>query len=158
MPEETEKSEKKGSSSFSRIMLIATFALLAFMVFIYLKQSGMLDNLFASSPQETKRPAPSLIYVFDQNFLVNLNDGDTLRYLKLTLGVEAPNQQVVDEIKSKMVEIRDAIITIISAQTSEGLSTTEGKEKLKALIADNINKFLTLGKVTAVYFVDFVMQ
>lgn len=158
MPEENENSEKKKSSSFSRIMLIATFALLAFMVFVYLTQSGMLNNLFASSPEETKKPAPALIYVFDQNFLVNLNDKDVLRYLKLTLGVEVPDQQVVDEIKNKIVEIRDAIITVLSAQSSEDLSTTEGKEKLKTLIADSINKFLTSGKVTAVYFVDFVMQ
>ncbi|MDI3542773.1 MAG: flagellar protein FliL [Candidatus Atribacteria bacterium] len=157
MPEETENSEKKKSSSFSRIMLVATFALLAFMVFVYLTQSGMLNNLFASSPQEAK-PVSTVIYVFDQNFLVNLNDKDVLRYLKLTLGVEVPDQRVVDEIKNKIVEIRDAIITVLSAQSSEDLSTTEGKEKLKTLIADNINKFLTSGKVTAVYFVDFVMQ
>ena len=56
------------------------------------------------------------------------------------------------------MEIRDAIITLVSAQTSEDLSTTEGKEKLKLLIADSINSFLTSGKVTKVYFVDFVMQ
>jgi flagellar FliL protein len=65
---------------------------------------------------------------------------------------------VVEEIKNKTVEIRDAIITLVSAQTSEDLSTTEGKEKLKLLIADSINSFLTSGKVTKVYFVDFVMQ
>ena len=157
MPEETEDLEKKKSFSFHMIMLIVTLALLAFMIFVYLHQSGMWDKLFASSPQEAKATS-SFIYIFEQNFLVNLSDKDILRYLKMTLGVEISDQRVVEEIKNKTVEIRDAIITLVSAQTSEDLSTTEGKEKLKLLIADSINSFLTSGKVTKVYFVDFVMQ
>jgi len=159
MPEKTENSEEKKEKGFSfqMIILVVTLVLLAFMVFVYLQQSGIWSKLFASSPQEVNS-APSFIYIFEQNFLVNLSDKDVLRYLKITLGVEVPNQRVVDEIKNKIVEIRDAIITILSAQSSEDLSTTEGKEKLKTLIADSINKFLTSGKVTAIYFVDFVMQ
>lgn len=157
MPEETEDLEKKKSFSFQMIMLIVTLALLAFMIFVYLHQSGMWDKLFASSPQEAKATS-SFIYIFEQNFLVNLSDKDVLRYLKMTLGVEISDQRVAEEIKNKTVEIRDAIITLVSAQTSEDLSTTEGKEKLKLLIADSINSFLTSGKVTKVYFVDFVMQ
>lgn len=157
MPEETEDLEKKKSFSFQMIMLIVTLALLAFMIFVYLHQSGMWDKLFASSLQEAKATS-SFIYIFEQNFLVNLSDKDILRYLKMTLGVEISDQRVVEEIKNKTVEIRDAIITLVSAQTSEDLSTTEGKEKLKLLIADSINSFLTSGKVTKVYFVDFVMQ
>ncbi len=147
MPEETEDLEKKKSFSFQMIMLIVTLALLAFMIFVYLHQSGMWDKLFASSPQEAKATS-SFIYIFEQNFLVNLSDKDVLRYLKMTLGVEISDQRVVEEIKNKTVEIRDAIITLVSAQTSEDLSTTEGKEKLKLLIADSINSFLTSGKVT----------
>ncbi|HOQ50743.1 MAG TPA: flagellar basal body-associated FliL family protein [Candidatus Atribacteria bacterium] len=157
MPEETEDLEKKKSFSFQMIMLIVTLALLAFMIFVYLHQSGMWDKLFASSLQEAKATS-SFIYIFEQNFLVNLSDKDVLRYLKMTLGVEISDQRVAEEIKNKTVEIRDAIITLVSAQTSEDLSTTEGKEKLKLLIADSINSFLTSGKVTKVYFVDFVMQ
>lgn len=157
MPEETEDLEKKKSFSFQMIMLIVTLALLAFMIFVYLHQSGMWDKLFASSLQEAKATS-SFIYIFEQNFLVNLSDKDILRYLKMTLGVEIPDQRVAEEIKNKTVEIRDAIITLVSAQTSEDLSTTEGKEKLKLLIADSINSFLNSGKVIKVYFVDFVMQ
>lgn len=157
MPEETEDLEKKKSFSFQMIMLIVTLALLAFMIFVYLHQSGMWDKLFASSPQEAKATS-SFIYIFEQNFLVNLSDKDVLRYLKMTLGVEISDQRVAEEIKNKTVEIRDAIITLVSAQTSEDLSTTEGKEKLKLLIADSINSFLNSGKVIKVYFVDFVMQ
>ncbi|HPT62810.1 MAG TPA: flagellar basal body-associated FliL family protein [Candidatus Atribacteria bacterium] len=157
MPEETEDLEKKKSFSFQMIMLIVTLALLAFMIFVYLHQSGMWDKLFASSLQEAKATS-SFIYIFEQNFLVNLSDKDVLRYLKMTLGVEISDQRVAEEIKNKTVEIRDAIITLVSAQTSEDLSTTEGKEKLKLLIADSINSFLNSGKVIKVYFVDFVMQ
>ena len=127
MPEETEDLEKKKSFSFQMIMLIVTLALLAFMIFVYLHQSGMWDKLCASSPQEAKATS-SFIYIFEQNFLVNLSDKDVLRYLKMTLGVEISDQRVVEEIKNKTVEIRDAIITLVSAQTSEDLSTTEGKE------------------------------
>ena len=140
MPEETEDLEKKKSFSFQMIMLIVTLALLAFMIFVYLHQSGMWDKLFASSPQEAKATS-SFIYIFEQNFLVNLSDKDILRYLKMTLGVEISDQRVVEEIKNKTVEIRDAIITLVSAQTSEDLSTTEGKEKLKLLIADSTTVF-----------------
>ena len=100
MPEETEDLEKKKSFSFQMIMLIVTLALLAFMIFVYLHQSGMWDKLFASSPQEAKATS-SFIYIFEQNFLVNLSDKDVLRYLKMTLGVEISDQRVVEEIKIK---------------------------------------------------------
>ena len=62
------------------------------------------------------------------------------------------------KIKKRMVEVRDAIILVISSRKSEELLKPEGKKKLKNDIVETLNNLLSSGKVEQVYFVDFVMQ
>jgi flagellar FliL protein len=57
-----------------------------------------------------------------------------------------------------MVEVRDAIILVISSRNSEELLKPEGKEKLKRDIRETLNGLLSSGEVEEIYFVDFVMQ
>ena len=150
-----EKKEKKGFSLKS-ILLILVLAMVGFMGYNFLKQSGFLAPK-GDTPRKVRAKEP-IIYTFEGNFLVNLADKDNLRYLKAVISVALSNQKAEDELRKKSVEIRDAIIMILSAQTSEDLATPEGKERLKRLIAERINGMLTQGEVESVYFLDFVMQ
>jgi len=162
MPEEVKaqeaeevSEEEKSSSPMRKVMLFATLGLVAFMGFFYVKQSGLLQKFLGA---KEAKPKPPLIYTFDQQFLVNLADKDVLRYVKVVLGVSTRDQKVIDEIKKRMVEVRDAIILVISSRNSEELLKPEGKEKLKRDIRETLNGLLSSGEVEEIYFVDFVMQ
>ncbi|MDK2896272.1 MAG: flagellar protein FliL [Candidatus Atribacteria bacterium] len=153
--EEVENAPQRGFS-FQKVMMLATFILIGFMVFIYLNQSGMLSNLSAGSSEKEES---SVFYQFEPHFLVNLADTQVLRYLKVVLGVEVSNQRVAQELANRQVEVRDALIMVMSAKQSEDLATTEGKEQLKEEIKDTLNRLVgEQGEVKEVYFVDFVMQ
>ena len=162
MPEEVESQEaeevveeEKSTSPMKKIMLFATLGLVALMALFYVKQSGLLQKFLE---EKEAKPKPPLVYTFEQQFLVNLADEDVLRYVKVVLGVSTYDQKVIDEIKKRMVEVRDAIILVISSRKSEELLKPEGKKKLKNDIVETLNNLLSSGKVEQVYFVDFVMQ
>lgn len=151
-----EPQETKKGFSLKGVLLILVLAMVGFMGYTFLKQSGFLAPK-EDAPKRTRAKEP-IIYTFEGNFLVNLADKDNLRYLKAVISVALSNQKAENELRKKSVEIRDAIIMVLSAQTSEDLATPEGKERLKTLIAERINSMLTEGEVESVYFLDFVMQ
>ncbi|MGQ9473671.1 MAG: flagellar basal body-associated FliL family protein [Candidatus Caldatribacteriaceae bacterium] len=155
--EEVAAETKKGFS-LKKLLLVVVLAMVGFMGFQYLRQSGFLPGKSTEESQKKEKSREEIIYIFGDNFLVNLLDPDNPRYLKLVLGLSLSNKKVEAEIKKKNVELRDAIIMIASVQTFEELTKEEGKERLKELIRTRMNGILTTGTVEKVYFIDFVIQ
>ena len=91
-------------------------------------------------------------------FIVNLADAQGQRYLKAVMQVEVDNPSVEVEIQGKLPQIRDEILMILSNKTFDDVSTTSGKHMVKREIAAAVNKYLTTGQVTQVYFTEFVVQ
>jgi flagellar FliL protein len=91
-------------------------------------------------------------------FIVNLADAQGQRYLKAVMQVEVDNPSVEGEIQGKLPQIRDEILMILSNKTFDDVSTTSGKHMVKREIAAAVNKYLTTGQVTQVYFTEFVVQ
>jgi flagellar FliL protein len=94
-------------------------------------------------------------------FLVNLADKDSPRFVKATLRLGLGEPKLGEELAKESVALamtRDAIISILSAKTSEELLTTEGKDALRKEIRARVNTVLPKGPVTDVYIVDFVIQ
>ena len=91
-------------------------------------------------------------------FIVNLADAQGQRYLKAVMQVEVDNPSAEGEIQGKLPQIRDEILTILSNKTFDDVSTTSGKHMVKREIATAMNKYLTTGQVTQVYFTEFVVQ
>ncbi|HSV32221.1 MAG TPA: flagellar basal body-associated FliL family protein [Atribacteraceae bacterium] len=156
-PEEIKKSSGSG---FKKIMMLTAFALIGFMAFVYIQQSGILNQLLgASEPEEqADRPIREVIHRFEQPFLVNMADRDILRYLKVILAVGVTSQGTVVELQQNEVVMRDAIIMVMSAKGSEDLTAPEGIEALKHELSERLNEILQTGQVMNVYFLDLVMQ
>lgn len=91
-------------------------------------------------------------------FVVNLSDTDSTRYLKVVMQLELPNEELKPELEQRMPQIRDEIIMILSSKSYDDLSTAPGKRSLKRTILETVNRFLTTGKVSNVFFSDFVIQ
>ncbi len=91
-------------------------------------------------------------------FIVNIISADGNHYVKSALTLELTNQQVKDEIKERMPQIRDAILLLVGNKTFEELQDLEGKKQLKAEIMSKINGILQTGKVKAIFFTEFVVQ
>ena len=91
-------------------------------------------------------------------FIVNIYDGQDLRYLKLKVELEMSGGAVKSELESKQAPIRDAVLVLLTTKTLRDIQDLQGKNQLREEILNALGKILTPGKVTRVYFTDFVVQ
>ncbi|PID72033.1 MAG: flagellar basal body protein FliL [Desulfobulbus propionicus] len=91
-------------------------------------------------------------------FIVNIISEDTAHYVKASLSLEMSNEDVLEEAKKRMPQIRDAVLLLIGNKTFEELQDLQGKKQVKAEIKNKINSFLKTGKVKNIFLTDFVVQ
>ena len=91
-------------------------------------------------------------------FIVNIYDGQELRYLKVKIELDMVGPAVKTEIEGRLAPIRDAILVLLSAKTLQDVQDVQGKNTLKDEILGAINKHIPPGKIAKVYFTDFVVQ
>lgn len=91
-------------------------------------------------------------------FIVNLADSPEIRYLKVTLKVEADNSGTVELIKARTPQIRDAILVLLTSLDSATARSPQGKHKLRDDITERINGLLPKESVKSTYFTEFVIQ
>jgi flagellar FliL protein len=91
-------------------------------------------------------------------FIVNIYDGQELRYLKVKVELEMVSPAVKTEIEGRLAAIRDSVLILLSAKTLQDIQDVQGKNTLKDEIMTAINKNIPPGKIGKVYFTDFVVQ
>jgi len=90
--------------------------------------------------------------------IVNLSGEEARRYLKITLNLELSGPKLSKEIDTLKPRLLDSLITLLSSKTLEDITKAKGKENLRREILTEFNKELTTGRVTNIYFVEFVIQ
>ena len=111
----------------------------------------------SSSSRSTDYSQIGPMYPMDQ-FIVNLYNEGSNRYLKSTINFELSVAELSAEMDAKKPLIRDIVIKTLSAKTYEEISTIRGKENLKDEIAMKVNQVLSDGQVNNLFFTDFVIQ
>lgn len=91
-------------------------------------------------------------------FIVNIYDGQELRYLKVKVELEMVGPAIKAELDGRIAPIRDSILILLSAKTLQDIQDVQGKNTLKDEILGAINKNIPPGKIAKVYFTDFVVQ
>ena len=91
-------------------------------------------------------------------FIVNLADKGGNRYLRVTMALELETNQLEDELNKRLPQVRDSILMILPTKRFEDISSAEGKTALRDQILEKINSILVLGKITNIYFKEFVIQ
>jgi flagellar FliL protein len=91
-------------------------------------------------------------------FIVNIYDGQELRYLKVKVELEMVSPAIKAEIEGRLAPIRDSVLILLSAKTLQDVQDVQGKNTLKDEILGAINKNIPPGKISKVYFTDFVVQ
>jgi flagellar basal body-associated protein FliL len=94
------------------------------------------------------------IVPFD-TFLVNLTGG---KYIRVQVQVEFESLDVPSRFYTRMVPIRDGIISLLAQQTADDLLAAKGKDKLRISIRNVMNEVLRREDVKRVYFTQFVIQ
>ena len=109
--------------------------------------------------EAAKQAEPEILPVFAlKPFVVNLADTKSRRYLKVTMKLELSTEELLEEVEKRQAQIRDVILTLLSSKTAAEISTLEGKFLLRQDIIKRVNVHLVSGKITKVYWEEFVVQ
>jgi flagellar protein FliL len=106
-----------------------------------------------NNPEHPLGPIYSL-----ETFIVNLADKGGNRYLRVTMDLELTNPEVAAEISKRLPQIRDSILMILPSKRFDDISSVDGKVALRDEILEKLNSLVTLGKITNIYFKEFVVQ
>ncbi|OQW35806.1 MAG: hypothetical protein A4E19_16290 [Nitrospira sp. SG-bin1] len=101
--------------------------------------------------------SPGVMFDLDP-FIVNLADTPDVRYLKLTLKLEVDSEAVAAELSSRVPQIRDAVLVLLSSKDVNAVRSTQGKFQLRDEITQRVNGLLKKPGVRSAYFTEFVVQ
>lgn len=96
--------------------------------------------------------------------IVNLAGTNAERYLKVTLSFkyeqtdDAGGDQLGRELNARRGEIRNQLISILSSKALKDVDSAEGRAAIRREILDRINGMLISGRVSDVYYTEFVVQ
>lgn len=107
--------------------------------------------------EPVKKPEVVTIWPMEA-FVVNITDVGGERYLKLVVQLELSDPSAVAELEQIKPRLRDSILDLLAPKTLKELMELAGKQRLREDIAGRVNNVLTRGKVTRVYFTEFVVQ
>ena len=110
--------------------------------------------------QDTPVPVEELlgpIFSLD-TFIVNLADKGGKRYLRITIDLELDSEELESEVKKRLPQVRDSILTILPTKRFEDISSAKGKTALRDQMLERINGMLARGQITNIYFKEFVVQ
>jgi len=153
--------QENNNNSMMKIVLIGFFAFLITVVvagtvlFLSLnKHNGQTEKV--AGKKAMLGPLVSL----GNDIIVNLQPDERglERYLKVNVTLEVNNEKAQAELTARIPQVRDLIINILSRNTKEKIDEKEGKEQIRSEIIRAINSHLVQGKVTNLFFQDFVIQ
>ena len=160
--EEGEGEEAKPPRNVKKLVLagVAILALVGGGAFFFLKHGQKSDSQVAMTPKEMEKMIKAHPIIDLKPFVVNLNtaSSENSRYLKVRIAFKLDNPQVAKEVDYRMPEIQNIILILLGSETADDLGTTGGKLALRNQIRHRVNSILTLGRVSSVYFTEFVIQ
>ncbi len=91
-------------------------------------------------------------------FVVNVSGEAYPRYVKLQVALELDSLAARAEAESRVAQIRDLTILLLSSKRLGDIDGFEGKALLKDDLRERVNGMLDEGKVSSVLFTEFVIQ
>jgi len=91
-------------------------------------------------------------------FLLNLADRDEIRFLKVSIKLELDRPEEKTDFQNKVPAIRDALLVLLSSKESQLLRTVNGKRRVREEIMTRVNGVMSKGKISNVFFTDFIIQ
>jgi flagellar FliL protein len=159
--EETESQDTQVAEPPKKLKMKLIIIIAAALVVLLAAGGGGWYFLSKSPPDkhETKEQKPLVVSVWPMEaFIVNVADSNGDRYLKLVVQLEVSDPSTIAELDQLKPRLRDSILDLLTSKPYKDLIDPAGKQRLREDIAGRVNNALTKGKVTKVYFTEFVMQ
>jgi flagellar protein FliL len=154
-----EKTPEKGKGKLKLILIVVGVVVLAVggtAAFFMFSGGGSKHSKGEGSHQAESHGAP-VVFSLDP-FIVNIYDGQELRYLRVKVEMEVANEEAKAELGPRQAQLRDAILVLLTTKTMLDVRDQQGKNQLRQEIFNAVGRILPPGKVQKIYFTDFVVQ
>ncbi|MTI80185.1 MAG: flagellar basal body-associated FliL family protein [Firmicutes bacterium] len=111
-------------------------------------------------PANAEPEPPKLTSTEFGEMLVNLADPSGAHYLRFTAVLEYPEEEeeLALEIKEEKHILQHTVITLLRSKTLEDVKPPDSIEKVQREMTEAINKKLEHGKITRIYFTEYLTQ
>lgn len=157
------KEVKKGSARkliliSAAVLILAGGGFAAWQLFIAPAGEDTAQETVSSENQIEKLEDVASQTFTMETFVVNLNDPGGKRYLKTNIALEYVTEEMGEELKHRLPQLRDLILLLLSSKSLDDIQTVDGKLSLRRELVQRINQVLTTGKIRNLYFTEFVVQ
>lgn len=156
------------SSGLNKIVKILIYVALGVVGLVIMAVVAFYVASFAAAQQYkevasiavVKPPPPTENFNFTDDFRVNTADTGEPHFIKLrlSLGYEQGNPALTAELGQRSPQLRDMINLILAGKTMDELRTQQDQVDLREEIKAHINHVLSEGKISAVYFNEFIVN
>lgn len=151
-----EKAPVKGKTGMKLYIIVAVAVALAVGgTAAFFMLSGGERKKTGDARTESKA-APAIFPL--EPFIVNIYDGQELRYLRIKVEMEVANEEAKSELTAKQAQMRDTILVLLTTKTMLDIRDQQGKNQLRQEIFNAVGRIVSPGKVQKIYFTDFVVQ
>jgi flagellar FliL protein len=151
----TEAAPEKGKGKMKLVIIIAAAVIVV--------AGGVAGYFILAGGHKTEaavttesKGVPSIFAL--EPFIVNIYDGQDLRYLRVRVEMEVASEEVKTEMEARKAQLRDAILVLLTTKTLLDIRDQQGKNQLRQEIFTVAGNILSPGKLKRVYFTDFVVQ
>lgn len=123
---------------------------------------GEGDKVKAKAAEAAKKLKDPIYFSVEPVFVVNLKDGNSMRYLQVQIDLMSRDSVDVEKVEKYNTRIRNDLLMLFGTVAREDLMLPNGKTDLQKRALDTVNKVLIdesgKGTVEALYFSKFVIQ
>ena len=121
------------------------------------EEGGHGDKADPKAKTDEAAGKQSMLYKFDDKFVVNLVDPRGRIFLQMSLQLAASSPKTLKMIQENVAPLRDVIIMLLSTKTREDIDTAAGKERFKRELLARIDGLLEPKAVSNVYLTDWLV-
>jgi flagellar FliL protein len=93
-----------------------------------------------------------------ESFQRKLSDRGDIRFIKFIIKIYLDRPEDKTDYQNKVPAIRDALLVLLSSKESQLLRTVNGKRRIREEIMTRVNGVMSKGKISNVFFTDFIIQ
>jgi flagellar FliL protein len=111
----------------------------------------------AAAEGEAAAGGESLLYKFEDEFVVNLLDPRGRQFVQTNLQFKATSSQSLKTLADNDAPLRDAIIMLLSSKRREDIETPAGKERFKRELMARVDGIVDPKAVSDIYFTKWLL-
>jgi len=147
------------------IQLIAVYFITANILLTRIKdthsttgQTISVENKQNSKPEPAKTKELGKFVYMVEDLIINPANTDGKRLLLSSLGFDVPTEQDQQELKSKDVLLKDAIIQVMSGKGMTQLGNISYRDTLRVEITNRLSQLMPKVKINTIYFSKYILQ